>query len=239
MLPRFANPPVLASLRLWTGLACALTCTWGGWASAQAGNPPTPAAAPVQLSGLAAGRALLAVDGEAPRFVSPGQTVGGVKLLSVGPGHAVVEHLGQRETLTLGQSPLRPAPAANASATDKRIVLTADSGGHFTTPGQINGQRVQFLVDTGATVVVISETEAQRIGLNYRSGPAARVKTANGETQGFQLQITQLRINGHTAYNVPAVVLPAQLPFVLLGNSYLSRFDMRRENDRMVLEARN
>ncbi len=201
-------------------------------------NESPTGGAPVQLTGLAAGRALLTVEGEPPRFVSPGQTVGGIKLLSVGPQHVVVERQGQRETLTLGQAPLRHTPGAPTTVTDQRIVLTADGGGHFTTPGQINGQRVQFLVDTGATVVVLSESEAQRIGLNYRSGGAARVKTANGETQGYQFQINQLRIHGHTAYNVPAVVLPAQLPFVLLGNSYLSRFDMRRENDRMVLEAR-
>ncbi len=219
----------------WVTVACALLL--GGPVCAQNESTQTPAPA-VQLTGLAAGRALLAVEGEAPRFVSPGQAVGGVKLISVGNAQAVVEHKGQRETLTLGQTPLRANPTPAATPADKRIVLTADSGGHFTTPGQINGQRVQFLVDTGATVVVISESEAQRIGLNYRNGAPARVKTANGETQGYQLQITQLRINGHTAYNVPAVVLPAQLPFVLLGNSYLSRFDMRRENDRMVLEAR-
>lgn len=197
---------------------------------------PTVHAQSVNLVGVSAGKALLVVEGGTPRFVAPGQAVNGVKLLSLGTDQAVVEQDGQRHTLRLGEGPL-PA-SAPTGGTDRRIVLMADNGGHFTSPGQINGQAVQFLVDTGATVLTLSETEAQRIGLNYQAGQAIRVRTANGDIVGHQVQLNQVRLGGHVTYNVAAVVLAAQVPYVLLGNSFLARFDLRRENNRMVLEPR-
>ena len=190
----------------------------------------------VSLAGVSEGKALLVVDGGAPRFASPGQTVHGVKLLSVGADQAVVEQEGKRQTLRLGESPL-PA-TQNPLSNDRRIVLMADNGGHFSTGGQINGKAVQFLVDTGATVMTLSEAEAKRIGLNYSAGQAIRVRTANGDIVGHQVQLNQVRLGGHVSYNVAAVVLAAQVPYVLLGNSFLARFNMRRENDRMILEPR-
>jgi len=210
----------------------ALLALAAAWASA------LPAAAQnVALTGLSAGRALLVIDGGAPRFLTPGQTVNGVKLLSVGTDQAVVEIAGQPTPLRLGQAPLAQ-PSAESVRAGRTINLLADAGGHFTTPGKINGQAAQFLVDTGATVLTLSESMAQKMGLNYRSGPPVRVKTANGEILGHQVQLTAVTIEPHTSYNVAAVVLPADIPYVLLGNSFLSRFSMRREDNRMTLEPR-
>jgi aspartyl protease family protein len=201
-----------------------------------------PLAAPafaqsVSLSGLSAERALLVIDGGAPRFLSPGQNVNGVKLLSVGTDQVVVEVQGQRTTLRIGQGPIA-MPSPEAARASRTITLLADAGGHFTTPGKINGQATQFLVDTGATVLTLSESMALKMGVNFRNGAPARVKTANGEILGHQVQLTAVTIEPHTSYNVAAVVLPADLPYVLLGNSFLSRFSMRREDNRMTLEPR-
>lgn len=188
----------------------------------------------VDLVGLSAGRALLVVDDGAPRFVSAGDSVGGVRVLSVAGDHAVVDVQGERRTLRLGGGPV----AAPVAAPVRRITLMADGGGHFTSPGRINGQPVQFLVDTGATVLTLSESQAARIGLNHRAGQRIRVRTANGEITGHQVQLTAVEVDGHTSYNVAAVVLPADLPYVLLGNSFLSRFRLQRDEGHLTLEPK-
>lgn len=191
----------------------------------------------VALSGLSGNRALLVIDGGAPRFLSPGQSVGDVRLLSASGDSAVIEVKGQRQTLRVGDAPvsLGAAPATQGSAS---VVLTADGQGHFTPTGQINGRSVQFLVDTGATQVVMAEAEAKRIGLNYQAGQRLRVTTANGAVTGYGVRLDSVRVGDATVYSVPAVVLPQPMPFVLLGNSFLSRFQMKRQNDQLTLERR-
>jgi aspartyl protease family protein len=181
-------------------------------------------------------RALLMVDGGAPRGVAVGDTFQGVKVLSTSGDSAVVEVGGKRLTLRLGESPA--SVGGRGVASSGRIVLPADGGGHFMGLGSINGQSVQFMVDTGASRVALSVSDAERIGLDYRAGQPVRVGTANGTTQGWQLKLRSVRLGDVEVYEVDAVVTPQGMPFVLLGNSYLNRFEMRRENDQMTLERR-
>jgi aspartyl protease family protein len=119
-----------------------------------------------------------------------------------------------------------------------KIVLTAGTGGHFVTQGAINGRSVQFMVDTGATGVGLSIGDAERIGLNYKAGQPIRINTANGQTTGWLVRLGSVRIGDVEVYDVEAAVSPGAMPYILLGNSYLSRFQMRRDNDQLVLERR-
>jgi aspartyl protease family protein len=119
-----------------------------------------------------------------------------------------------------------------------RIVLTSGSGGHFTTLGTINGETVQFVVDTGATSIAMGVPQARRIGLNYKSGQLGWGSTANGTVAVWHVKLASVRIGDVEVHDVDASVLPADMPYVLLGNSFLGRFQMRRDNDQMVLERR-
>ena len=199
-----------------------------------------PAAAQqVALSGVAGGKALVTIDAAAPRFLSPGQAHQGVKLLSLQGEAAVIEINGQRQTLRVGEAPVSLGRAkADAGAGAQRIVLTADAQGHFMPPGQINGQQVQFMVDTGATQVIMSESNAKRINLKYQLGQKVRVSTANGEVVGHQIRLDSVRIGEALVYDVSAIVLPQPMAFVLLGNSFLTRFQMQRTNDQLTLDRR-
>ena len=191
----------------------------------------------VQLAGLSSGKALLVINGEAPRFLSPGQTVAGVRLLSLGADSAEVDVSGERRTLRLGQAPIgmgqQAAPLAN-----NRVVLEAGPGGHFVTAGQINGGHVQFMVDTGATVVSLGRADAERIGLKAGDGKPVQMNTANGAVLGYQVRLNSVKVGDATLYDVPAVVMPMPMPYVLLGNSFLSRFQLRRDNTQLILEKR-
>jgi aspartyl protease family protein len=190
----------------------------------------------VALSGsLGASKALLVIDGQ-PHTVEVGSTVKGVKLLSLAGGQAQVEVKGQRHVLRLGAAQLGEARSDDAGGS--KIVLSAGPGGHFIAGGAINGQAAQFVVDTGATSVVLSQQEAERMGLDYRKGPQGTVSTANGLVPVHSMTLTQVQVGDVKVYNVAAMVVPAPMPFVLLGNSFLNRFSMKREGDTMTLERR-
>lgn len=191
----------------------------------------------VALSGLSNGRALLVIDGGKPRFVLPGQTHNGVRLLSALGDSAVIEVNGQRQTLRVGDAPVSLGNAAEQTGA-QRIVLTADAQGHFMPPGQINGREVQFMVDTGATLVILSESDAKRINLAYDKGRKVKVSTANGVVAGYEVRLASIRVGEAQVYDVPGIVLPQSMPFVLLGNSFLTRFQMQRNNDQLTLERR-
>ena len=182
-------------------------------------------------------RALLVIDGAPPQVMSAGQSQDGVTLVSADGEIAVIEVQGQRQTLRVGQSPVRLAAPAGATQ-ERRIVLHAGSGGHFTGVAQFNGAALPFVVDTGASNVVIGASQADQIGLKYRNGTREVVVTANGTAKAYRLQLDSVRVGGVTVYNVEATVVPAGMPFVLLGNSLLGRFQMQQENDQLVLEKR-
>jgi aspartyl protease family protein len=191
----------------------------------------------VSMSGRLGDKALLMIDGN-PRTVAVGSTVQGVKLVGVTADAAVVELGGKRITVPMGGAQVNLGGAANSEGGGSRIVLTAGSGGHFVTSGAINGRVVEFVVDTGASTVALSQSDDDRIGLKYQEGRRGMANTANGPVPVHRVMLTSVRVGDVQVYNVEALVLPAQMPYVLLGNSFLTRFQMKRENDVMTLEKR-
>ncbi|MET0207819.1 MAG: retropepsin-like aspartic protease [Burkholderiaceae bacterium] len=196
----------------------------------------TVGAQSVSLSGSLGDKALLIIDGM-PRTVATGATVQGVKLVSVSAAGAVVEVGGQRVSLAHGGAQFNLG-GANSEGGGSRIVLTAGSGGHFLTQGTINGRSVRFLVDTGATNISMSQHEAQRLGIDYAKGQRGLANTANGQVVAHRVSLNAVRVGDVTVYNVDATVVPAQMDHLLLGNSFLSRFQMKRENDTLTLDKR-
>ncbi|MCZ8093335.1 MAG: TIGR02281 family clan AA aspartic protease [Acidovorax sp.] len=196
---------------------------------------PASAQAAVVLAGILGGKALLVVNGGPPRGVGAGDSHQGVKVVSVGKDEAVVEIEGVRRSLRLGEAPVS---VGNTSG-GKRVVLAADTRGHFINTGQINGQHMQYMVDTGASMVAIGKSDADRMGLPYQDGQPVRMNTANGVTQAWRIKLNSVRIGEVEVFGIDAVVTPQPMPYVLLGNSFLGQFQMTRTNDQMVLEKRH
>ncbi|MEO8155320.1 MAG: retropepsin-like aspartic protease [Rhizobacter sp.] len=207
-------------------LAAALSLLLAGTAAAQT----------VSMSGRLGDKALLMIDGS-PRTVAVGGTVQGVKLVSVTAEAAVVELGGKRVTLPMGGAQVNLG-GTRGDAGGSRVALSAGSGGHFVASGAINGRAVEFVVDTGATTVAMSQADADRIGLKYKDGQRGMASTANGLIPVYRVMLNSVRLGDVVVYNVEAQVLPAPMPYVLLGNSFLTHFQMKRENDVMVLEKR-
>ena len=192
----------------------------------------------VALAGMLGSKALLVVDGSAPKTVAAGETHQGVKVISTSADQAVIEQSGKRHTLRVGEAPVSMGGSGASAGRGTRIVLTESGGGHFMTAGQINGRAVQFMVDTGATSIAMGVADAERAGIAYKTGQPVHISTANGNTQGFRITLNSVRVGDVEVYDVAAVVTPQPMPFLLLGNSFLSRFQMKRENNLMTLDKR-
>ena len=195
------------------------------------------AAGSVTLTGSIGSRAILIVNGNPPKTVAVGESYQGVKLISLQAEQAVVELEGKRVNLRM-DTPVSIGGGGGSGGGGSRIVLPADSRGHFMTQGAINGRAVTFMLDTGATSVAMSAADAQRIGLDYSKGQPVQIGTANGTTSGYKLRLQSVRVGDVEVYDIDAVVSQQSMPFVLLGNSFINRFSMRRDADQMVLEKR-
>ena len=131
---------------------------------------------------------------------------------------------------------LKGAPAAQ-QVSDEALVLRRQKDGHFHALVEINGQEIHFLVDTGATNLVLSQRDARTAGfdtddLNF----IIRTQTANGETMSAPVRIDRVELAQFSDRDVPATVNGGDLDVSLLGMSYLDRFDgFSVEGDRMFL----
>ena len=186
---------------------------------------------------MVGGKALLVIGGGAPKIVATGESYQGVKVVSTTGDTAVLNIAGKQQTLRVGESPVSVGQHQVNHAGDK-ITISMASGGHFLTQGSINGAAVQFMVDTGAPTVAMGASEAKRMGLDYTAGQPVRMNTANGQAMGYLLKLNSVRIGSVEVNNVDAIVSPQPMSYVLLGNSFLTRFSMRRDSDVMVLERR-
>ena len=216
----------LRALRLPAGLLMCAVLAVAGSAGAQT----------VSLGGTLGDKAVLVIDG-VPRTLARGASHAGVKLVEVTSASVLVEVGHQRLPLQLGGAQVNLG-GKDSPGNDGQIVMTAGSGGHFTTPGTINGQPVLFLVDTGATYIALSQSEADRLGVRFRTGERGMAQTANGPVPVHRARLASVRIGEVQVFDVEATVVPMQMEQILLGNSFLARFQMRRENDTMTLVKR-
>jgi aspartyl protease family protein len=113
-----------------------------------------------------------------------------------------------------------PPPAGG-----RTLSIPRDARGHFQTEGRIEGQRISFMVDTGASVIALNETSASRFGLRPQRGDyTATVSTANGTVKAARTRLAMVELGGLVVRDVDAMVLPDEaLSENLLGLSFLSK----------------
>jgi len=195
-------------------------------------------AADINVHALTAGKAVISIDGGRPRTLTAGQTTPeGVKLISASSESATFEVDGRQQTRATGQGAAvaNTAPARGGNS----VILTADSRGHFITTGVVNGISLQFMVDTGATSVVLPSADARRAGVNYLAGGRVLTQTANGVVPVYTVKLDTLRVGDITVNNVDAAVIEGdRLPLALLGMSFLNRMEMKRDGMTLTLIRR-
>jgi aspartyl protease family protein len=147
---------------------------------------------------------------------------------------------------------ITPAPASATTAANRAVPVPTsvqaagrslniprDDRGHFTVDGRIDGQRIGFMVDTGASVVALNESSAARFGLRpMPSEYKASVSTANGTIKAAPARLAMVDLGGIIVRDVDAMVLPDEaLSENLLGLSFLSKLKrFEYANGLMVLE---
>lgn len=188
----------------------------------------------VAMTGVMGSKALLVINGT-PKALSADESHQGIRVLQVQGDSATIEMQGQRQTLRVGDSPVSVGQGLSSG---RKVVLRADARGHFRENGWINNKPMQYMVDTGASVVGIGQADAERMGIDFHKGMPVIVRTANGNTQGWRVKLDTVRVGDITIYGADAVVSPQPMPFVLLGNSFLSQLHMTRQGNEMVLELR-
>jgi aspartyl protease family protein len=136
-------------------------------------------------------------------------------------------------------SPKADVVATVALAGSRSISIPRDARGHFETEGRIEGQRIGFMVDTGASMIALNERSAARFGLRPARGDFnATVTTANGTIKAARTRLAMVDVGGLVVRDVDAMVLPDEaLSENLLGLSFLSKLKrFEYANGRMVLE---
>jgi aspartyl protease family protein len=130
-------------------------------------------------------------------------------------------------TVAVASSQSRTNVMSDATPTPGRRshTIPKDSRGHFSTDGRVDGRRLSFMVDTGASVIALTESSAANIGIRpSRSDYNAPVSTANGVVKAARARLDSVDIGGLEVRDVDAMVLPdGVLSENLLGLSYLSR----------------
>jgi aspartyl protease family protein len=130
-----------------------------------------------------------------------------------------------------------PAPVSS-SPSARNVVLTKGRNGHFEVEARVDGRRLEFLVDTGASHIALRESAANRLGIYPRPADyTVRVSTANGMTKAALVQLRSVEVGDIVVRDVAAIVhSDAGLGVNLLGMSFLSRVRWTHERGKLVIE---
>ena len=192
----------------------------------------------VSVQGLFKNTAVLQIDGKR-RLVHVGESSPeGVKLLAIHDEKVKLRINGKTGYFKLGDSDAFSTHYAAQSV--KEVTIARDDNGMYSTAGSINGQSVNFLVDTGASVVTLNANEARRLGIDYLTkGQPAIVNTASSVEQAFHVTLDTVSVGGIEIRNVGAVVMTgAQPPNILLGLTFLGNLEIQREANVMKLRKK-
>ncbi|MES5097086.1 TIGR02281 family clan AA aspartic protease [Agrobacterium sp. BA1120] len=138
---------------------------------------------------------------------------------------------------------LMPGRAVVVTTQDgaQEVILNKSMSGHFETDAQVNGAAVRMLVDTGASSVVLSRSDAEAVGINVDNlAYTVTVMTANGRTSAAPVRLSEIAIGPIVRRNVPALVAQdGQLDQSLLGMTFLSTLgSLQMQTDELRLRDR-
>jgi aspartyl protease family protein len=152
--------------------------------------------------------------------------------------HAKVASSNGTNAMAMATKPAPQPQPASSTSNYRTVTLNSDRLGHFQADVRVDGRSIDFMVDTGASMVSLRESSAARLGIH----PSARdynikMQTANGEGRAARVRLNRVELNGISVVDVDAVVVPDEaLSVNLLGMSFLRRIKWTHEHDRLTLE---
>ena len=197
---------------------------------------PALAVQDIRVVALFSNKVMAEIDGKRTLLKVGEPTADGVELISSDFEEAVIRVNDQQATFNLSD---RVSSSFSVTRAPEALIKRHISGAYVTT-GSINGQRVEMMVDTGATAVALSENEAKRLNIPYnKKGIETKVQTASGISVAWQLQLDSVKIGGIELRGVGAVIVKGDSPkMVLLGMTFLGQLEMNNEGSLMVIRQR-
>ena len=192
----------------------------------------------IEILGLFKDKAVVMLDAKR-RVLKKGQiSPEGALLISSNSEEAIIEINGEQKAYTLGA---KISGSFTKSNSGKSVLITPDAvGGMYNVSGKINGFNVDFVVDTGATLISMNSRTAKRIGLDYRlEGKESVSYTASGKDKVYIVNLKRVRVGEIELRDVKAAVHEGDFPIVtLLGMSFLGKLDMKREGKLLELKKK-
>ncbi len=190
----------------------------------------------ITVLGLFKDKAVVRIDGKRRLLRAGEPSPEGVVLISADSEGAVLEVGGERRTYSLGTQ----VSTRYAQAPSNEVRIWRNAGGMYTTVGSINGHPVDFMVDTGATMIAMNANQARLLGIDFRlEGEQGMAHTASGAARVYRVTLDRVGVGEILLHNVDAVVLEGSAPRVtLLGMSFLGRLQIEHDGKAMVLRQR-
>ena len=190
----------------------------------------------IAVLGLLADRAIVKINGDT-HILKIGEKYDDIKLVAVNSQEARLSIGGKERIFGLGQD---YSGIQKSSTSQGSVEISANASNQFITNGMINGNVVEFLVDTGANIVSMNRKDAQRLGIDYRRlGQVSASTTANGIVKNWILLLDKVKVGSITVTSVQASVRDTEdnIP-VLLGMSFLGRVNMTHDGSRLKLTGK-
>jgi aspartyl protease family protein len=125
-----------------------------------------------------------------------------------------------------------------SSSNSRSVILSRGNGGHFWTDARVDGRRLEFVVDTGASQIALRASDAAMLGIHpTQRDYSIQVATANGVTRAALVQLRMVEIGNVVVRDVPALVhAEGVLGVNLLGMSFLSRVRFTHDRGKLIIE---
>ena len=190
----------------------------------------------IEVMALFKDKAMVSIDNEEHLLKVGESAIAGVKLVKATSKYAILEINGKQSEYSLGNR----VQASYSETERKKVNIYRNSSGMFKTVGSINGYTVDFLVDTGASVVALNSALAKRLGIQYKlHGKETVVATASGKELAYSIDLDKVKVGEIMLRNIDAVVIEGNDPSTpLLGMSYLGRLNINNEGQLMSLEEK-
>lgn len=189
----------------------------------------------IQVLALFRDKVMLKINGNRHLLKAGGETINGVKLVRSNADFAIIEINGDKKKYGLGSQ-----ISTRLSTPESSVVRIPSNRGMYKTNGLINGRSVNFLVDTGASVIAMARPTADRLQIQYReTGTPMKVSTASQLQNAWHVRLNTVTVGGITLHQVDGTVIDtAHDQEILLGMSFLNRVKFSQEQGVVVLEAK-
>jgi len=154
----------------------------------------------------------------------------------LGAGVLAANYADQVARAPANASPVQAVSVAPANS--RTMVLKANNGGHFEVDARVDGRRIAFMVDTGASQIALRESDAARLGFHPTPRDySIKISTANGVARAALVQLRMVEVGDIIVRDLPALISPDEaLGVNLLGMSFLSRVRWSHERGKLIIE---